>query len=586
MTLNKLILKIYEYDKKADFELIKKAYLLAKKAHKGQKRMSGEDYIIHPLWTAHHLAELKSTSTMIAAGLLHDVAEDTEIPIEVIKKEFGEEIAFLVEGVSKLGKIKYHGVEREVENLRKLFLAMAEDIRVIIIKFCDRLHNLETLQYLPKNKQKRIALEALEIYSPIAHRLGIGEIKGKMEDIAFSFAYPKEYQGLIERVKDKYEEREEYLKKIKPLLEKGTKKEKIELIKIHSRAKHYWSLYQKLKQYDNDLSKIYDLVALRIIVRDVEDCYKTIGLIHGFWRPLPGRIKDYIALPKLNGYQSLHTTIFCEDGKIVELQVRTEKMHNEAEFGIAAHWRYSETKGSKNFIKQKTIKNSKNNLKWVAQFKKWQEENEKIEPNRYLESIKTDFFNKRIFIFTPKGSVIDLPENACAIDFAYAVHTEIGNRCKEAKINGKISMLSKSLKNGDIVEIITAKLKKPSRDWLNIVKTNLARSQIKKQLKNKLDSEKEIIQKEKVAKITKKILPKPVSKKKPLMPKKVSVILAGEKGISTKLAKCCSPQKDDAIKAYITKNTGATIHKIGCKNLERLEKKWPQRIINASWPSH
>ena len=344
MTIKKLLDEIRNYNPKADLKLVEKAYYYAKKAHQGQKRSHGDDYITHPLQTAYYLAKAKLSSVTIAAGLLHDVLEDTKISKKEVEEEFGKEIAFLVEGVSKLGEIKYQGVERQAENFRKLFLATAKNIKVILIRLFDRVHNLETLHFLPKEKQRRIALESLEIYAPIAYRLGIGEIKGQIEDLSFPYIFPEEHQQLLSRVKDQYEERKKYLERIKPIITEKLVEENIQPIEIHSRTKHYYSLWQKLQRHENDLNKIYDLVALRIIVKNIEECYQTLGIVHKLWKPLPGRIKDYIALPKANGYQSLHTTVFCIDGKIIEFQIRTPAMHKEAEFGIAAHWYYSEQK--------------------------------------------------------------------------------------------------------------------------------------------------------------------------------------------------------------------------------------------------
>ncbi len=565
-----------------DPKLIKKAYQFAEKAHRNQKRASGDDFIIHPLRTAICLKKAKLCPTTIAAGLLHDVPDDTAVTDEEIKKEFGKEIALLVEGVSKLGKIKYHGVERQAENFRKLFLAMAEDVRVIFIKLCDRLHNLKSLNYLRPDKAKRIALETIEIYAPLAYRLGIGEIKGRLEDFAFPYAFPDEYKKLLPKVKDKYKKRENYLKKLVPIIKQELKKEEIKPIQIDSRAKHYYSLYQKLKRYNDDLDKIYDLVALRIIVKNVEDCYKTLGIIHKIWKPLPGRTKDYIARPKPNGYRSLHTSISCMDNKIIEIQIRTPQMHKEAEFGIAAHWYYSEQKGLKTYIKRLVSKPPERNLYWLKQLREWQEETKKFSPDRYLESLKIDFFGQRVFVFTPKGDIIDLPKNACPVDFAYAIHTEVGNHCQEAKVNGKIARLNQELNSGDLVEIITNKKRTPSRDWLDFVKTSLAKIRIKKWFSPTEQTEKKVS----LPKIL-SFIPIPVKKEKKLKEekalKKGSVSLAGEKGMLTNIAKCCLPQPGDKIIGYVTKSKGATIHKIDCSNLKRLKEKWPQKIIKATW---
>ncbi|MCK4781569.1 bifunctional (p)ppGpp synthetase/guanosine-3',5'-bis(diphosphate) 3'-pyrophosphohydrolase [Candidatus Parcubacteria bacterium] len=588
MTIDTLLKKIKTYNPDADFELIKKAYDFAKKAHQGQKRESGEDYIQHLLRTACCLAEMKLSANTIAAGLLHDTVEDTEITNKDIQKEFGKEIAFLVEGISKLGKIKYHGVQRHVENLRKIFLAMAKDIRVVLIKFCDRLHNLETLNYLPPEKQKRIAMETLEIYAPLCYRLGMGGLKGRLEDVSFPYVYPKEYQELLNQVKEQYEEREKYLKKVNSVVEKKLRKAGVRVIEIHSRSKRYYSLYKKLQRYDNDLSKIYDLVALRIIVKDVKDCYRTLGIIHKLWKPLPGRIKDYIAMPKLNTYRSLHTTVFCLGGKIIEFQIRTPKMHKEAEFGIAAHWYYSEQRGLASRIKKLITKAPEKKLQWVKQLQEWQEEAKDFSPDEYLKSLKIDFFKNRIFVFTPRGDVIDLPDGATAVDFAYAVHTEVGNQCAGAKINEKMVSLSQPLKNEDVVEIIIDKKRIPSQDWLKFVKTNMARSRIKNWFKRESQSSRLIKGKQILGKAIQdiKIKEKKVIKslKISLKPKKKpKVFIAGKTGYLINLAKCCDPKPGDKIQAYITKDQGASVHKIDCARLKQAQKKWPQKIIQASW---
>ncbi|MCD6528184.1 bifunctional (p)ppGpp synthetase/guanosine-3',5'-bis(diphosphate) 3'-pyrophosphohydrolase [bacterium] len=579
MNIKDIINKIKEYNLKADINLVERAYNFAKEKHKGQKRASGSDYIEHPLNVAYCLAKMRLGCSTIAAGLLHDVVDDTDTSKEEIEKNFGKEIASLVEGVGKLGKLKYRGIQRQAENFRKLFLAMAKDIRVMIIKLCDRLHNIETLQYLPQEKQKRIARETLEIYAPVAYRLGMGKMKGQLEDLSFPYVYPKEYQQLLKRVQDKFEEREKYLKKITPVIKNSLKKEGINFIEIQSRAKHYYSLYQKLKRYNNDLDKIYDLVALRIIVKDIEDCYKTLGIIHKLYPPLPGRIKDYIARPKINGYRSLHTTVICEEGKIVEIQIRTPQMHQEAEFGIASHWYYSEQKGLKAYIKKKISKPPEKTLKWIQQLREWHELHKNLSSDRYLESLKIDFFGDRIFVLTPKGDVIDLPRGATPVDFAYVIHTDIGNRCAGARINGKISTLSTPLKDGDTVEIIVDKKKKPSRDWLSFVKTRLARTHIKKAIKKEISSD-SLLQE-------KKIIPPPPPQISPLpkikKPESISISLSGQTRILANLAKCCLPQPGDEIGAYITKSRGAVIHKIECENFKQLKKKWPNRIVEASW---
>ena len=476
MTQQKFLKKILEINSNINLNLIEKAFTFAEIAHSGQKRKSGEDYINHPVKTAVILAELMADSTTIAAGLLHDVPDDTPITSKEIEQEFGKEISYLVNGVTKLGKLRYQGAERQVENLRKMFLAMAEDVRVVLIKLADRLHNIQTLSALPPEKQKRIAIETLEIYAPLAYRLGLGELKGQLEDSAFPYAYPEEHKWLLSQIRDAYKERERYLQKIKPILQRELLKENIPVLEISSRAKHYYSLYRKLQKYDMDLNKIYDLVALRIIVPDLEKSYASLGLIHKLWKPLPGRIKDYIALPKPNGYQSLHTTVFCEDGKITEFQIKTKEMHEKAEYGIAAHWFYSENKKNKKLLGVANFCSTKE-LEWVKQLREWQKDIRS--PQEFLESLKIDFFKDRIFVFTPKGDIVDLPEEATAIDFAYHIHSDIGHQCVGAKADNKLIALDEPLKNGQIIEIIIKKEKGPNKKWLEFVKTNLAKDRIK-----------------------------------------------------------------------------------------------------------
>lgn len=490
ISIDDLIQKIKSYAPNADLDLVRLAFDYAKKAHSGQKRLSGEPYINHPLATAMNLAEMKLSEDIIIAGLLHDIPEEThpdnpEIALREIKHNFGDDVAFMVRGITKLGKIKYRGMERYLENLRKMFVAMAEDVRVIFIKFADRLHNLETLDAQPPAKQKRIALETMEIYAPIANRLGMGEIKGRLEDLSFKYLYPKEYEKLKQEVMPRFKAKEDYLKKIRVKLLKtiasfslGASDEKSELQRIkiysiHGRTKRLWSIYKKLQQKGyEDLSKIYDIVALRVVVESVAECYAVLGIIHHLWKPLKGRIKDYIAQPKPNGYQSLHTTVFCDDGEIVEFQIRTKKMHEEAEYGIASHWYYDE-KGALPITKK---------LKWVKELTKWKKEFE--ENQKYLESLKLDVFQNRIFVFTPKGDVIDLPEDATPVDFAYTVHSDLGNKCIGVKINEQLAKLDTKLKSGDVVEILIDKNRKiPSSDWLKFVKTRHAKQKIKAALR-------------------------------------------------------------------------------------------------------
>lgn len=467
----------------------------AKKAHEAQKRNTGEPYLNHCLETASYIADLKLDSRAILAAILHDVVEDTNVTLPEISKRFGKTTARLVDGVTKLGKIRITkrwfvinnkeelaDFDRQIETLRKMFVAMAKDIRVVIIKLFDRLHNMKTLEGVSPDKRLRIAKETLEIYAPLAYRLGMGELKGQLEDLAFPYVYSEEYKWLKSQVKDEFKTREKYLEKVKRLLLKKLHQKNIKVIEANGRAKHLYSLWRKLARYDNDISRIYDLVALRIIVPTIADCYKVLGVIHETWKPLVGRIKDYISMPKPNGYQSLHTTVFCQGGKIVEFQIRTKQMHEQAENGIAAGWHYSEKKGTLDYILKKIKRVPHEEITWVKELAKWQTaaENNK----QFAHEIQVDFFSDRIFAYTPTGEVKDLPAGSTPIDFGYAIHSDVGNMCTGVKINGKMTTLNTPLKNGDIVEIITNKKSKgPKRDWLNFAKTSLARSHIKKNLK-------------------------------------------------------------------------------------------------------
>lgn len=420
--------------------------------------------------TADLLADLHMDDEAIAAGLLHDVPEDTERTLEDVEKNFGPSIRFMVEGITKLGKLKYRGNDQYVENLRKMCVATAQDVRTIVIKFCDRIHNLRTLASLPPDKQKRIALESMEIYAPIANRLGMGEIKGMLEDLAFPYVYPEEYKWLIRKVKPRFEEKQRVVNDMIATMKTALIEHELQEADIHGRAKHLFSLYQKLLIHNRDLSKIYDLVAIRIVVKDVVECYEALGIVHEICHPLKGRIKDYIASPKPNGYQSIHTTVFSPAGEIVEIQIRTKDMHEEDEYGIAAHWLYKETHRLSEIDKQK--------YNWLQQLLEVQKETgNELD---YLESLKIDIFPNQIFVFTPQGDVIELPEDATPVDFAYKIHTDIGDKCVGAKVNDQIASLNTKLHSGDMVEVFTDKHRKgPNPDWLEFVKTSSARLRIK-----------------------------------------------------------------------------------------------------------
>lgn len=472
-------------------KIITEAFEFAMEAHKGQKRRSGEEYVQHAIATAKILAEIGMGGKTIAAGLLHDVDEDTPVTIEEIEAKFGPEVAFMVDGVTKLGKIKLRGSHEEyyLENLRKMFLAMAADIRVVIIKLADRLHNMQTLEFNPPEKQQRIARETMEIYAPIANRLGIGEIKTQLQDLAFKYLDPENHQMIKDLITKSHKERERYVNQAIKELKKELNKDGIEVLDIHGRAKSLFSSFEKLKKYDMDVNRIYDLSAVRIIVPEIADCYEALGIVHKKYRPMIGRIKDYISLPKPNGYQSIHTTIFGPEGNIMEVQIRTQKMHDEAEFGIAAHWIYSDKLKKKKSWKDYLFGTKKEavakDLQWVRQLREWQNEIGR-DDEEFIEGLKIDFFKNHIFAFTPKGDIIDLPEEGTPVDFAYAIHSDLGNSIVGAKADTKMVPLDYKIQNGQVIEIITDKTRKtPNPDWLKFVKTSLAKSNIRKANKNR-----------------------------------------------------------------------------------------------------
>lgn len=468
------------YGPSFDYGRIERAYAFAKESHEGQMRKSGEEFISHPLAVAALLVERKLDSPTIAAAILHDVAEDSPYTKKDVETRFGPEVAFLVEGVTKLRHIRYteaahrtnelpRAATERIENLRKMVLAFAEDIRVVLIKLMDRLHNIETIAFLKPDAQKRIALETIEIYAPLANRLGMGELRGQLEDLAFPVVYPNEYRELQGRIADTLEARRAFALRLIPAIRELLTRDAIRVVDINARAKHWYSLWKKLQRYEGNVERIYDLVAVRIIVGSIEHCYGALGVIHGTWPPLPGRIKDYIALPKPNGYRSLHTTIVGPEGKITEIQIRTVEMHHEDEEGIAAHWAYKEGRTAKPLQKTRA-------LAWVRQLREWTQQFQ--DEREFLESLRIDFFKDRIFVFTPKGEVIDLPQGATPVDFAYHIHSDIGDRAMGAKVNGKMTTLDAELQSGDVVEILIQKKKKPSPKWLGFVKTSEARRRI------------------------------------------------------------------------------------------------------------
>jgi GTP pyrophosphokinase len=462
-----------------DLNLVKEGFEFAQTAHQEQKRVSGEDYIIHPIEVSLKAAEIGLDPKAITAALLHDTVEDSSVDLKTVKKKFGEEVAFLVNALTKVNTIHLQSDEKTIESARKMFLAVSRDIRVVIIKLLDRLHNMQTLSALDKERQKRISLETLEIYSPIAERLGMGDLKAKLEDLSFQYAYPEEFAWVKKEIKERMPQREKYLEGIITTFRQGAEKEGIKIVDIHWRTKHYYSLWKKLLRYEMDWNLIHDLIAVRIIVENIENCYAALGVIHKLWKPLPGRIKDYIALPKQNGYQSLHTTVFCVNKVITEFQIRTPEMHNKAESGIAAHWAWEMTGKPASGTKLQSSK-----FNWVKQLREWHKAFDKNSSSdkSFLESLKIDFFKDRVFVLTPKGDVIDLPEGATPIDFAYQIHSEIGDHMSGAKVNGRIVSFNHPLVSGDIIEIIVQKNKKPSSEWLLNAKTSMAKGHIRSYL--------------------------------------------------------------------------------------------------------
>ena len=632
--LEKLIYKIEQYNPQADLSLIVKAYNFGDAAHSGQLRNSGEKFFVHPVNVALILAELNMDTSTIVAGLLHDVIEDTGVSYETMGKEFGFEIADLVDGVTKLKKLGYKTKqESQAENLRKMVLAMSKDIRVIIVKLADRLHNMRTLEYMTDEKKKEKALETIEIYAPLAHRLGISKIKWELEDLSLRYLEPEKYYELVEKVSVKRKEREEYINKIIKTLSGKVEEMEIES-EISGRPKNFYSIYKKMAIQGKDFEEIFDLTAIRILVNNIKDCYGVLGIVHTLWKPLPRRFKDYIAMPKPNMYQSLHTTVMGDKGEIFEVQIRTYEMHKTAEYGIAAHWKYKEGISK--------TENFDNKLTWLRQLMEWQ--NDLKDPKDFMETLKIDFFTDEVFVFTPKGDIINLPEGSTPIDFAYRVHTDVGNKCVGAKIDGRIVPLNYKLNNGNIVEVITsANSSGPSRDWIKIVKSTQAKTKIKQWFKLKdrstnLIKGKEILEKElkrqnyKVNEIMREDWLKSIAekfsvnsiddlyasigygnikfnhvitrlkelyektnefksyddklKKAPAKQNKKSyngVSIEGIDNIKIRISKCCNPVPGDKIVGFVTKGRGISVHRTDCPNIEQDVED--NRFIEVSWDS-
>jgi RelA/SpoT family (p)ppGpp synthetase len=567
-------------NKSSNPKLIEEAFDFAKEAYKDKFRSSGENYIYHAVRVASTLDKMELDPTTIAFALLHDVIDDMpesikKVQIRAIEKKFGREISQLIEKISDLSKIRYSLAlnikdkkvltRDKIENIRRMFMAIAGDLRVVLIELVSRLDGLNSLRHLPEDKQKLYALETLQIFVPVANRLGLSEIRRSLEDMSFFYLAPKKFEWVKDNIKEQYEEREKYLKKLIPSLKKIFKKERVNILDINYRAKSYWSTYQKLIKHDMDFSKIHDLLALRIIAKDIESCYKVLGILHKHFKPISEEINDYIAKPKRNGYRSLHTTVYSNQGKITEIQIRTEEMHREAEYGICAHWSYKE---------KIDLNKEGKNFEWVKDIPE------------FWKTFKIDFFADKIFAFTPKGDVIVLPKDSTPVDFAYAVHSDIGSHCESAKIGGKIIPLNHILKNGDIVEISINKNKKPSKDWLKFVKTSLAKSHIKKLTADNQSGFKFPIPgfiKRKFAEISeaakKKKEEKEIIKKGGVR----HIYLGGQKGMLMHIAKCCNPQPGDKVKAYLSRQRAAVLHRTSCSNFKKLAEKFPEKIIDASW---
>lgn len=632
--------KLETYIPEDQISVIKDAYYLAKEAHKGQKRASGEDYIMHPVDVAYILTGLQMDADSIAAALLHDVVEDTAITLEDLKKKFNPTIAMLVDGLTKLGRIEYLSKEdQQAENYRKMFLAMAKDIRVVIIKLADRLHNMRTLGFMPAAKQKSIARETLELFAPLAHRLGIHTIKSELEDLSFRYLEPEKYFDLMELVNQRRQEREEIIENIVDVIKRELEAVGIEC-KIQGRAKNIYSTYRKMQNNHKEISEIFDLLAIRILVNSVKDCYGALGVVHTIWKPVPGRFKDYVAMPKSNMYQSLHTTIMTNKGQPFEIQIRTFEMHRISEYGIAAHWRYKEggkMPGGNNTFEEK--------LSWLRQMLEWHQEMR--DSREFVDTVKTDVFTEEVFVFTPRGDVIDLPAGAVPIDFAYKIHTDVGNRCIGAKVNGRIVPLEYKLSNGDIVEVITSKQANgPSRDWINMVGSSETRNKIRSWFKKEKREEniakgREMLDKDvkrlgydpkvfakaehlktvagkmnmgndenllasvgfggitvpavinKLAEIhkseVKQETPQAISQMlAELKPKTTSskagqgILVKGESGLLVRLSKCCNPVPGDSIIGYITRGRGVSVHRSDCTNVINNHDD-VARMIEVSW---
>ena len=620
------LVKKADYLSEKDLALLTKAYETAAKAHLDQNRLSGEKYIQHPLNVADILVDLRLDAETLATAILHDVVEDTYVTLPDLQKEFGKEIAKLVAGVTKLEKISMYSAEQvQAENIRKMLVAMAEDIRVVLIKLADRLHNMRTIEALPEARRMRMARETMDIYAPLAHRLGIWQVKWELEDLAFSQIDPQAYAEIVSLVKGKRKEREAFVTEISEILERELERVGIRA-DISGRPKHVYSIWRKLDSTGKTFEDIYDLIAIRVSVDSIKDCYGVLGVIHSLWKPVPGRFKDYIAMPKSNGYQSLHTTLISHSGEPMEIQIRTHEMHETAEVGVAAHWHYKE--GGKGDSK------TDEQFGWLRLLMEWQKD--LLDAENFVDHVKVDIFQEEVFVFTPKGEVRSLPAGSTPIDFAYRIHTEVGHHCIGAKVNGRMTSLDTQLENGDIVEILTTKSAHgPSRDWLTFAKSSSAREKIRQWFKKERRDEnivrgKELLEKELrriqrrglgdvSAKLllavaadfqyqelddfyaavgygdisTQSALLKLVAKEPtpdtPLMalpptPRQSlsgNVKVHGHSGLMTTLAQCCRPVPGDVIKGYITRGKGVSVHREECVNIRHAQH--PDRVVDVEW---
>ena len=642
LQITDIVDRVLGYHPQADVDLIRRCYEFAAKAHDGQRRRSGDPYGVHPLGVAGLISELKLDVPSICAGLLHDAVEDTSATTAELERLFGPEIAFLVEGVTKLGKIPWQNrEERQAENFRKMLLAMARDIRVILIKLADRTDNMRTLASMSPEKQERIARETMEIYAPLANRLGIQWVKVELEDLSFKYLYPEDFADLSTKLEDYHRERQKYIVDVNVILEKELEAAGVEAT-VYGRPKHLWSIYQKVRKTERQLEQLFDIVAFRVIVKDVRACYETLGLVHSKWTPIPGRFKDFIALPKPNMYQSLHTSVIGPRNERMEVQIRTDEMHRTAEQGIAAHWAYKEGR-----VVQQSGSSDKDDKRfaWLRQLMDWQRD--LTDPTEFIESVKVDLFADEVYVFTPKGDVKALPKGANPIDLAFAIHSEVGNHCSGARVNGLIVPLRYVLRNGDTVEILTSPNQKPNKDWLKYCTTSSAKAKIRNYLRAEQRERsrtlgRELLERElkkygwsynkveksgdldRVATIFKvqaagellisvgygKVLPAdvvekliPEDKRRALMesppsenpvvgllrrvvsprrPSKISagIKVAGEDDVMVRFAKCCSPVPGDPIVGYISIGRGVTIHQLGCRKAMDLD---PERRIEVEW---